>query len=113
MADDPTIIAGTFHSRRMLAQSEKAMEDILAAFELMAERILEGENVSLAELTRSRTAMAQVRAQMVEEVNKHEKRVLQSMGLTADSALDFDAIRCEIGSRLDRVRAARGSEGVS
>ena len=114
MTDDPSIIAGTFESRRMLAQSEKAMEDILAAFELMAERMMQGEDdMSMSEISRSRTTLAQVRIQLVDEVNKHENRVLQSRGLVADAPLDFDSIRREIGSRLDRVRAARGSEGVS
>jgi|GEM_PF-3231561 len=113
MSDDPSILAGTFHSRRMLAQSEKAMEDILASFELMAERILGGEQVSLSEVSKARAAMAHVRSQLVEEVNKHEKRVLQSKGLTKDAALDFDAIRGEIGRSLDRIRATQGAEGVS
>ena len=29
------------------------------------------------------------------------------------AAIDYDAIRAEIGRKLDRIRAARGAEGVS
>lgn len=113
MSDDPSILAGTFKSRRMLDQSEKAMEDILAAFELMAERMLDGEMVSPAEMSKTRTALAQVRTHLLQEVNKHEERVLRSRGLVADAPLDLDEIRREIGGSLDRVRAARDPERVS
>ena len=110
MADDPPKLAGTVASRAMLSKSEKAMEDILAAFELMAERILDDEeNLSKAELSQARIALAQTRSQLIEEVNKHEKRVLLSKGLVADAPLDFDAIRAEIGSQLDRIRNAQGT----
>lgn len=113
MSDDATIIAGTFRARGMLARSEDVMEDILVAFELMVERILDGEDIPLPEIADRNKAMALVRAQMVEEVNRHEKRVLQPAGAGGDGTIDFDVIRREIGSRLDRVRAARGSEGIS
>ena len=106
MTDDPSILAGTFQSRRMLAQSERAMEDILAAFELMAERMIGNDDMSISELTKARISLAHVRSQLVDEVNKHEKRVLSSQGLVADAPLDFDSIRREIGSRLDRIRDA-------
>ncbi len=39
MDDDPSTPAGTDHARRMLDQSEKALDEILIAFDLMAERI--------------------------------------------------------------------------
>ena len=111
MTEDPSKLAGTIVSREMLSKSEKAMEDILAAFELMAERILEDkENLSKAELSQARVSLAQTRSQLIEEVNKHEKRVLLSKGLLAEAPLDFDSIRAEIGSKLDRLRRAQGSD---
>ena len=111
MPDDPSKLAGTIVSREMLERSEKAMEDILAAFELMAERLLTGEDeMSMGELSRARLALGQTRSQLIDEVNKHEKRVLLSKGLVADSPLDFDVIRDEIGSQLDRIRRAQGSD---
>lgn len=112
MAEDPAILAGTFASRRMLARSEKSMEDILVAFDVMAERMLDGDNIPVAELAKARTALGQVRSQLLEEVYKHEKRVLLSQGLLADAPLDFDELRREIGSSLDRIRSARDAEGI-
>ncbi|MDA8585729.1 hypothetical protein N9L47_05575 [Rhodobacteraceae bacterium] len=114
MDDDPSVIAGTFKSRRLLKHSETALEDVLAAFDLMSERILNGEeDVTLAEISKSRSHLGYVRAQLVEEVNRHEKRIFHSEGLVADAPLDFDAIRSSVGGKLDRIRDARDAEGVS
>ena len=111
MTDDPSKLAGTIASRDMLNRSEKSMEDILAAFELMAERILEDkESLSKAELSQARIALAQTRTQLLDEVNKYEQRVLFSKGLVAEAPLDFDAIRAEVGGQLDRLRRAQGSD---
>ena len=111
MTDDPSKLAGTIASRELLSKSEKSMQDILAAFELMAERILEDkENLSKAELSQARIALAQTRSQLVDEVNKYEQRVLLSKGLVANAPLDFDAIRAEVGGKLDRIRWAQSSD---
>ena len=110
MADDPSVLAGTFTSRRMLSESEKAMEDILKAFEVMADRIKDGESdVTPAEISKVRTVLAQVRSRLVDEVKKHEERVFHSNGLSAGAPMDFDRVRSEIGSKLNRIRDARRS----
>lgn len=110
MADDPSVLAGTFKSRRMLSESEKAMDDILEAFEVMARRIKDGESdTTPAEIVKMRTVLAQVRTQLVDEVNKHEERILQSNGIAANAPMDFDKLRSEIGSKLDRIRKSRGA----
>ncbi len=106
MTDDPSKIARTLTAREKLAKSEKAMDEIMAAFELMAERMLEGENLSKAELSKSLSTLAETRTQLLKEVNKHEERVLLSKGLVATAPIDFDAVRSEIGRSLDRLRAA-------
>ena len=114
MEDDPSVLAGTFKSRRMLEQSEKALSEILAAFDLMAKRIERGDgDVSNAELTKAKVTLGYARTQIVDEVTKHEKRILQSRGLVADAPLDLDELRSSIGSKLDRIREARRAEGVS
>ena len=113
MTEETSKLAGTIVSRAMLDQSEKAMEDILAAFELMAERMMTGEDdMSMGELSKARIALGQTRSQLIDEVNKHEKRVLLSKGLLAEAPLDFDSIRAEIGSKLDRLRRAQISGHV-
>lgn len=111
MADDPSVLAGTFNSRRALEQSEKAMEEVIEAFDKLADRIkASDDDVAPAEISKSRLVLAQVRTQLSEEVSKHERRVLQSEGLTADAPLDFDKLRASIGGKLDRIREIRDSE---
>ena len=110
MADDPSVIAGTFKSRRLLRESETAMEDLLTAFDVMAKRIRDGEDdMTPAEISKTRTALGHVRSQLVDEVNKHEQRVFHAKGLVADAPLNFDNLRAEIRSHLDRIRAAQDS----
>ena len=106
MADDPSAIAETKRARWRLEQSEKSMEDLLAAFDLMAERMMKGEEVTIAEISKARTAIGYVRAQLMDEVNKYEERVLTEKGLVEHAPLDFDAIRRDVGRRLDRLRGA-------
>jgi hypothetical protein len=111
MADDPSVLAGTLGSRRALEESEKALEEVLEAFDVLADRIKNSDDdVAPAEISKSRLVLAQVRTQLSEEVSKHEKRVLQSAGLTADAPLDFDVLRASIGRKLDRIRDAGDAE---
>lgn len=111
MADDPEVSQETKHARWMLGQSEKALEDILIAFEEMRQQVLEGGTLTGGDLTNARLSLGKTRAQLLDEVNKYERHILLSNGLTADAPLDFDAIKDQIGSSLDRIRVARDSEG--
>jgi hypothetical protein len=105
--------AGTANARRILARSERTMEDLLAALDLYAEQILNGELTSLADVTKARIALASARVQLLDEVKKHEERCAFDRGLLAAAPLDFDTLRDEIGRKLDLLRDARGAEGVS
>ena len=111
MADDPSVLAGTASARLALEESEEALLDLIDAFRSFAVRVRDpDDDVTPAEISKARTALAQVRSQLVEEVSKHEKRVLQSEGLVADAPLDFDALRSSIGRKLDSIRRAEDSE---
>ncbi len=107
MTKEPNVLGETARARWILQQSETALEDILAAFDLISERILEGEDVSLADITKARIALGQARTQLIEEVRKYEERIARDRGLVADAPLDFDALRESIGRKLDRIRDAR------
>jgi len=110
MADDPSVIAGTFKSRRLLRESETALEDLLTAFEVMAQRYRDGEDdVTPAEISKTRTALGLARSQLVDEVNKHEQRVFYAKGLVADAPINFEDLRAEIGGQLDRIRESQSS----
>ena len=99
--DDP---AGTARARNLLASSEQALDDLLAAFNLMAEQVRRGDTVRKAELASAIVALTKCRTNIIEEIQKHERRVLSSAGLSTAVDLDFDAVRRDIGRRLDRLR---------
>ncbi|MCV6593743.1 MAG: hypothetical protein OIF48_12365 [Silicimonas sp.] len=111
MVDDPSGPAGTRSARLVLLQSEEALQDLLQALADLAARMRErGAEVPSGELGKARIALTQIRSQLLDEVVKHEKHVLQSNGHVADAPLDFDALRDSIGRKLDRIRAARDPE---
>ena len=110
MTDDPAAEAGTEGARKLLVESEAVLEDLLAGFRNMSERLAEGKDVAQTEVSRTRTALAGVRATLLDEVKRHEARVFNTKGLTATAPLDLDAIRSQIGRRLDRIRDAQGSD---
>lgn len=106
-------LAGTARARRMLAESEQTMANLLAALDLYAEEVLNGAPVSLADVAKARIALAHVRSQLLDEVNKHEERIAFERGLVATAPLDFDQLRADIGRKLDRLRDAGPAAGVS
>lgn len=112
MNDDPTRQANTDRARQALAQSEKALAEVVRAFELMAER-MQAEDVPAAELTRTLTAHSQARSRLQDEVKEHDNRVLLAEGRLAAAPLDLEAIRTAIGSRLSRIRNALDEEELS
>ena len=113
MNDAPYKQAGTSDARRLLRESETALWDVLAAINLMRNRITAGETLPPAELQRAVMALGTTRARVLDEVQRHERRKFLENGLVADAPLDFDLIRDEIGGQLDRLRAARDAEGFS
>ncbi len=109
MTNEPFVPKETAHARWILKQSETALEDLLAAFDLMSERMLEGDDVALSDITKARIALGAARTQLIEEVRKYEERTQRDRGLVADAPLDFDALRESIGSKLDRLRDPGGA----
>jgi len=113
MNDDPSGKAGTGPSRWLLGAGGTAVEDLLAALRLLSLRPRTDEDPALVSLAQARTALGQMRAQLIEEVLRHEQRIPDSEQPVAEAPVDFDAVKCEIGSRLDRIRDARRAGGVS
>ncbi len=112
MNDDPNRQADTDRARQQLARSEKALAEVVRAFELMAER-MQTEDVSAAELTKTLTAHSQARTRLQDEVKEHDNRVLLAEGRVAEAPLDLEAIRVEIGRRIDSIRHALDEEELS
>ncbi len=112
--DDPSQNdEATERARFLLSQSEKALDEVLFVFDSLSERLrTEGEPNS-PEVMRAVTAMSQARSRLINEVKEHDKRVIRSEGRDAEAPLDLDAIRAEIGRRIDRIRAALDAGEVS
>ncbi|QMU57718.1 MAG: hypothetical protein GKR98_05595 [Boseongicola sp.] len=113
MTEDISNRAGTNGARVLLMHSEQALEDVLAAFALLAKRIKDGDLPSDTDFAQSCRVLARTRITLIEEIQKHEKRVLVAKGNAAEAPLDFDAIKDEIGRKLDRLREQKGSGGAS
>jgi len=113
MADDPEVSQGTEHARWMLRQSEKALRDVLDGFDAMRQMMLSGEAPSISDISKARTALGNARSQLLDEVNKYERHILLSKGLSDKAPLDLDTIKNQIGGHLDRIRKARDAEGFS
>ena len=109
MTDDPAAKAETEGARRLLADSEAVLEDLIDGFRRMFDRLSVGEDVTVED-SKAPMALASVRAPILDEVRRNESRILQAEGLMATA--DLDQIRFDIGRRLDRIRDARGADGV-
>jgi len=103
MADDPSVKAGTGAARLLLESGEKALRDLLIAFDLLSEQVLNGTVPAERDLSRACVTLARVRTTLMQEIQKHEKRVLMSEGLTEEAPIDFDEIRTDIERRIDRL----------
>ena len=103
MADDPSVKAGTGDARLLLESGERALRDLLVAFDLLTDRVLDGEVPEERDLTRACVTLSKVRSTLMEEILKHERRVLVSEGLTDEAPIDFGAIRIEIRRRIDSL----------
>ena len=113
MTDDSTAKPGADGARQLLTHSERTLREWLVAFEAMTGEVLEGEVPEAGEVSVAVARLAHTRTMVIQEIKAHEQRVHLSEGRLSDDPLDFDVIRNEIGRRLDRIRAARGSGGVS
>lgn len=109
MTDDPSAKAGTEGARILLVESETVLEDLLAGFRDYSGRLARGDDVTEAEVSRSRVALASMTTTILEEVRRHEARVFDTEGLAEAAPIDLDDARASIGRRLDRIRNARGA----
>ncbi len=92
---------------------ERQLADMRADLETLYDKIRAGE---LGELQNATKATAEIRQWLkiaIEAEATLEKRNKHDKGIVHDYALDFDAVRVQIGGRLDRLRRSRDAEGVS
>ena len=112
MADEESDFLDIERSRELLATSDEALREALAAFAILKERLLADETVPPTELARALTAISANRGRVSDDMRKHEDRVLFRHKRVANAPLDFDELRSDIGSKIDRIRATLRAEGV-
>ncbi|MEM7718979.1 MAG: hypothetical protein AAF222_07230 [Pseudomonadota bacterium] len=112
MADDPSEFSDIDRSRKLLAESDEALREALDAFAILKERLLADETVAPTELAKTLTSISQNRGRVTDDMRKHEDRILFHTKRVGNAPLDFDQLRSEIGSTLDRIRATLDAEGI-
>ena len=113
MTDEPTGKAGTERARDLLERTANLLSDYMISFEIMANELQRGGVVKDTDFARTLTGISKTRSQLLGEIKAYERHVLKEGGLLPDAPLDLDAIRAEIGRRLDRFREAQRAKGVS
>jgi hypothetical protein len=88
-------------------------EDALEALQIVKLYLKEGTDLSPAEIARAAADLRKATQTLFDERKRLEDQRRKEAGVVHDFGLDLDAARDEIGGRLDRLRAARGAEGVS
>lgn len=94
---------------RARTRFDMAVADLDRLMEATADlvlRIERDECASVSEASDMAKSLSKAIQSLLTETRKYEGVVLENTGLVADAPLDLDAIRLEIGSRLDRLRAA-------
>jgi len=113
MTDDPIGKTGADASRRLLAQSEQILRDLMAAFETAAGRLRATDAPLDTDISSAIVMLAKTRTTVIQEIQTNDKRVQLSGGVFTHRPHNFDAVRGEIGRRLDRIRDANGAGDVS
>lgn len=101
------------HPADLLAEAEAHYEDALEAVRALKARLAEGAEPPSAEISRIAQDYRRATQTLFDERKRLDDQRKREAGVVHDYALDLDAARAEIGRKLDRLRAARGSAGVS
>lgn len=113
MPDDPSQKEDTAGARQLIARSEMAFEDAMTALDIIKRRVDDGDYVPPGDIAKLYQQLSASRIKLIDEVREHDKRIARAKGLDASAPLDLEALRSEIGRRLDRIRAESGSKGFS
>jgi len=90
---------------------ERQLSDMRADLEALQARIRAGDVEELRNPNRAISDIRQWLRIAIETEAQIERRKKEEKGIVREYALDFDAARTAIGSRLDRLRRARRTGG--
>lgn len=97
----------------MLEVAKAHYEDALEAMQIVKLYLKEGTDLPAVEIARAAADFRKATQTLFDERKRLEEQRRKEAGVVLDFGLDFDMARDEIGGRLDRLRAARGPDGVS
>lgn len=83
------------------------------AMEALAVRTEAGELPDLPDAKKVASSLREYEGQLLKERERVLEKRKTIAGIDGDYAIDFDAVRAEIGGRLDRLRATGGAGAVS
>ncbi|WP_422073667.1 hypothetical protein [Tranquillimonas rosea] len=99
-------------ARSLLVEAEahyrEALEDFLAVKLYLKDR----DDLAEAEIKQKAAEYRRATQTLFDERKRLEDHLKRLEGIAREYALDFDAVRAEIGGRLDRLRAAGGAGEV-
>ncbi|MEM7752392.1 MAG: hypothetical protein AAF230_03205 [Pseudomonadota bacterium] len=113
MAEEPSENSDIERSRRLLCQSDDALQSALDAFAIIHARINAGDAMPDAEMSKTLNLISQGRGRVRDDMRAYEDRILYKEKRVANAPLDFDELRAALGSKLDRIRRAAASGDVS
>ena len=107
----PSLGGGTDKERRVhLALS---LHRYVAEIETILSQLEAGEFGELGQLPKLKREMMSVSKQLRDAEIEFDQQCRADAGVRGDGDIDFDAIREQIGGRLDSLRAARRSGAIS
>lgn len=97
----------------LLEEAEAHYADVLEQLSAVKRDLRGRDDISPAEIKRVLGEFRRATQTLFDERDRIEKLRKQELGIVHDFAVCFDEAKSEIGSRLDRLRAARDADSVS
>ncbi|KAF0677409.1 hypothetical protein [Profundibacterium mesophilum] len=102
---------GERRASEILEQAEEQYREVLEDLKSVRMALRDRSDLAEGEIRRVLTEFRRVAQTVFDERKRLEELRKRRCGIVHDYALDFDALRGEIGSRLDRLRDA-GAAGT-
>ena len=97
----------------LLEVANNHYEEALKALDRFTKDLKEGKDVKVGDLVRTASDLRKATQTLFDERKRIAERKKTETDAGDDAALDLEAARSEIGSRLDRLRRSRRTGAVS
>lgn len=113
MSETPTELEGIQEGRGLLEDAQARLRMLMIVAETLSERFRAGEDIATRDIVSVALETSKARRTVSDELDRHERRELERLGVLKSSEIDFDAVRAKVWCQLDRIRNARDAGGVS